>query len=96
MAELIDRQAAIDAVLKAIYYDEYWIEQVEMAISELPSAQPEIIRCKECVDYDTSWIPHSAPDRHYCPTMDSFMPDDGYCSFAERRTDGSDRQAGGD
>ena len=40
MSDLIDRQAAIDAVLDAIYDDEYWKEQVERAISALPSAHP--------------------------------------------------------
>ena len=41
MRDPIERQAEIDAVLDAIYYDEYWKEQVERAISALPSAQPE-------------------------------------------------------
>ena len=40
MDDLISRQAAIDAVLSVIPDDEYWKEQVERAISALPSAQP--------------------------------------------------------
>jgi len=59
-------------------------------ILNLPSAHPEIVRCKERADYDTSWTPYSAPDKHYCPTMDSFMSEDDYCSFAERRTNETD------
>ena len=48
MSDLIDRQAAIDAVLGVVPYDEYWKEQIEKAVNALPSAQPKIIRCKDC------------------------------------------------
>ena len=51
-----------------------------------PPAQPEIIRCKDCKDYQTDWET-SYPNRHYCATMDSMMPEDGFCSYAERCTD---------
>ena len=43
MSDLISRQAAIDAVLSVIPYDEYWKEQIEKVVSNLPSAQPELI-----------------------------------------------------
>ena len=46
--DLISRQAAIDAVLGVAPYDEYWKEQIEKAVNALQSAQPEIIRCKDC------------------------------------------------
>lgn len=39
--DLISRQAAIDAVLGVVPYDEYWKEQIEKAVNALPSAQPE-------------------------------------------------------
>lgn len=45
--DLIDRQAAIDAVLSVIPYDEYWKEQIEKAVANLPSAQPELRRGEE-------------------------------------------------
>ena len=49
MSDLIDRQAAIENSFE-VYTKEYgWCEVVGVdAISELPSAQPEIIRCKDC------------------------------------------------
>lgn len=56
----------------------------EVAIENLPSAQPEIIRCKDCEDYQTDWET-SYPNEHYCATMDRMMPEDGFCSNAERR-----------
>lgn len=60
-------------------------------IDELPSAQSEIIRCKDCLN----WIPG------YITDQDDFIPpkcgkyqqmvghsSDDYCSYAERQTDG--------
>ena len=62
MADLIERQAAIEAALDAIYYDEYWTEQVERAIGALPSAQPLTayvisdedgnIKCSNCGSFE--------------------------------------------
>lgn len=85
--DVISRQAAIDAVLGVIPYDEYWKEQIEKAVNELPPVQPEIVRCEECkyahityggeVKYCDIWFPDES---HYIDT-------DNYCSFAERRTD---------
>lgn len=44
MDDLISRQAAIDAVRHA------WAKGLEPTqyLEELPSAQPEIVRCKDC------------------------------------------------
>ena len=49
-------------------------------IEDLPSAQPEIIRCKACRwrdDYG-HWLG--------CPVLNT--DDDNFCSYAERKTDG--------
>ena len=71
-------------------YDEELYERIMQILDErikpLPSTQPEIIRCKDCKDYQTDWKTRY-PDMHYCATMDSTMPEDGFCSYAERRTD---------
>ena len=55
-------------------------------LEKLPSAQPEIIRCKDCryygeslPDVDTRMICHK--------TALNYKPDD-FCSYAERREDG--------
>ena len=54
-------------------------------LSGLPSAQPEIIRCKDCKHhhYDSEGIP-------YCDRIDYGYgwKDDDFCSRAERRNDG--------
>ena len=72
--DTISRQAAIDTLY---HVDEYNGRSIE-AIRNLPSAQPEIIHCKDCIRYGKD---------------DCFMkiqmlwelkPDD-FCSYAERR-----------
>ena len=87
MDDLISRQAAIDAFDMPIFnikgkenaerFVEY-LRTVLQRIKELPSAQPEIIRCKDCAK------------RKYCRTSTAWAvapDDDWYCGDAERRTD---------
>ena len=91
MDELISRQAAIDGKISIqrtngveIYYDEAVTVKYLMM---LPSAQPEIIRCKECkwceerydsIDKTLYWM---------CKNWDGQTDADGFCYDAERRTD---------
>ena len=111
MSDLIDRQAAIDALWKALHdYEDKtekqfqesdeldvwdWINHREFVqcmndidratIFNLPSAQPEIIQCKDC-KYSEHWY----RDKRRCflwveDGIDVF--DDGFCNYAKRRTD---------
>lgn len=73
---LISRDAAIDALLER---DPNCGIDSAKVIKQLPSAEPEIIRCEECMhngSYDTD-----------CPIN---WGGKEYCSFAERRTDEAD------
>lgn len=61
---------------------------VEYVLFNLPSAQSEIIRCKDC-KYSERWY----RDKRRCflwheTGIDVF--EDGYCNYAERRADGSE------
>ena len=47
------------------------------------------IRCKDCKDYQTDWETRF-PNKHYCATIDSYMSEDGFCSYAERRVKNED------
>ena len=87
MDELISRQAAIDAMCDACsdWCDEGVCKKVS-AIQKLPSAQSEIIRCKDC-----RW------GKEACGNIECFadtnVPPEyhGYewfCPNGERRTDG--------
>ena len=49
---------------------------------------PEIVKCKDCENWDTTWQNDSAPNYHYCPMMDGSYSGDFYCGKAERRNDG--------
>lgn len=92
MSDLISRQAAIDELVKMLGYcfqaDEEVLDAVVTTVRELPSAQPKIIRCKDC----KYWVPG------YITDNDDFIPpkcgewqqmvghsSDDYCSLAERR-----------
>ena len=98
MSDLIDRQAAITLPVMPKEHREYQTHNLDDAyeqgwfdlqecIENLPSAQPEIIRCKDCENYQTDWQPLSFDDGHYCAMVDTIMPYDGFCHMGERRTD---------
>ena len=86
MSDLIDRQAAIDALgEKPLVWDDLsdfdlglaaqWSYDVD-AIKALPSAQTEIIRCEDCM--------HNGSFDTDCPIAWNGKE---YCSFAERKED---------
>jgi len=89
--KLIEADAAIDALKeltangtnKGMVFGEDAVHRIEM----LPSVQPEIIRCKDCKyvteHYDTDGnVPYWT-----CSEWDSGTDYDGFCHYAERRTD---------
>lgn len=75
--DVIYRQAAIDALC---HIDEYNAKSVS-AIKALPSAQPEIIRCKDCKYQDENWRRVSV---RWLPCMDVRTGSNWYCGSAER------------
>ena len=82
MKDLIERQAAIDVA------KQHWYKpDIAGALTELPSAQPVIIRCKDCKYWDTTWTNDFSPNYHYCPMVDGVRKEDWFCADAERRTD---------
>lgn len=87
MKDPIERQAAIEALIQELYEkpEEYWDNglnryDIEATINALPPAQPEIIRCKECMNHGKEicyfWS-------HFYGTINT--PDYGFCYKAERR-----------
>lgn len=92
MSDPIERQAAIDV----IYHHKPSMsqEEVRQMLHEVPSAQPEIIHCRDC-RYSTDFYQDGCC---YCkrPSKEMRYIEEGYgfyCAGAERRTDegGSDR-----
>lgn len=90
--DLISRQDAIDEVvawLKDRMSNKKNGKPLTERLKDLPSAQPEIIRCKDCKHYTLKPQVNS----NYCyirhctrSALISSKPDD-YCSWAERRQD---------
>ena len=82
MDDLISRQAAIDVA------DAVWsvtgdknVAKVWDQIKDLPSEQPEIIRCRECKYND---MPPTAGNAG-CTLLYGMTNQNGFCSLAERR-----------
>ena len=92
--DTIYRQAAIDAAMECGKKIPPYAIRVKKAIEQLPSAQPEIIRCKDCkyfpegtgVNNDLEF-----PEEFKCPCecedyWYSWKPDDDwYCANGKRK-----------
>lgn len=89
MKDLIEREAAL-----ACFHA--WVDKhgdvctpddmpEYQAIEALPSAEPEIIRCKDC----KHWYP-DADTGMACEFTNMGQPENGFCNWAERRTDEAD------
>lgn len=70
----------LDTLIKAL-------EAEHKKLREMKTAQSEIIRCKDCENWDTTWKNDWAKNYHYCPLIDGTRRGDWYCADAERRTD---------
>ena len=94
MDDLISRQAAIDALY---HVNEYNGRSVE-AIRKLPSAQPEIIRCKDCKYIDEHHYEENGEPpciKYTCAykaglAKEYQVQEWDFCSRAERRQDATD------
>ena len=104
MADLIDRQAAIDAIEHRLAEPAYqhtgedWyagMNCAECELYDLPSAQPEIIRCRECKWYLPNYTksPFDTDGFNRWGGLANCQNEMGvaecneedYCSFGERR-----------
>ena len=98
MSDLISRQKAIERILATGYA--YQIqENMVLLLRLLPTAEPDIIHCKDCAYCDSDVIdaPYGVTkkiwwcDRLYEGANENLIvePDD-FCSWAERREDATD------
>ena len=100
MSDLISRQAAIDALDDAEDAFGYLTRDWEEVLMELPSAQPEIIYCKDCVkhnkglgnyevhpDGSSTWIwkDSACPLVSWRDKAQGHEFDYQFCAYAERR-----------
>lgn len=68
MNDLISRREAIEWCLEGL--------------NNMPSAQPEIIRCKDCVYYDPS---DNDEESDWCHVWGDTTEGNAFCSYAERK-----------
>ncbi len=108
MDDLISRQSAIDAIYKCtdIYINNLpvMVDKADAykALVNLPSAQSDIIRCKDCKHWRQQTNYQGAPlSFGFCESDDMWRSlygetyevshidtdDNFYCGYAERRTD---------
>lgn len=79
--DAVSRQAAIDAVLRAeALVRAYGYRYAADAVRELPSVQPQITHCAECIHWK-----HSDVRKSYCEVFDWVNDAEDFCSFAERK-----------
>ena len=88
MDDLISRRSAIDAIMcepTDAHYPSWYAERLE----QLPSAQPEIIRCNSCKHWTQSTGKMKGYGLGRCDFHDVYLVTcNGFCYWAERRTDG--------
>lgn len=84
MNDLISRRAAIDAVIKRDA--NCGIDSAEV-LKDLPPAQPEIIRCKDCKHMIThEGYGYLGEHAYTCEgNMEGWVLPDSFCSHAERK-----------
>ena len=94
-SDTISRQAAIEAIHEdadwlAAQGSDWQVERMERdksILKSLPSAEPEIIHCKDCKHY--YYADNRIPQEQMCTCDldgDRWSPN-SYCSFAERKTE---------
>lgn len=91
MTEYIEREEAIDAIMKvyvrtAGYKARERVFEAKEAVHRLPVADvAPVVRCKDCKH-------HYGCNVHFCARLDIACPDDSdfFCSYGERKDGDSD------
>lgn len=81
--DLISRAEAIDELDKGAWGVEWDKTLAKTMIESLPSAQPELIRCKNCKH---NQLPATSANAD-CAIFYGMTDQNGFCHMAERRTD---------
>lgn len=89
--DLISRQAILDMledinnhIIDGYGYKHDWCVEWVKGLPSIDAVQ--VIRCKDCEYWDTSWKPTRAKEGEYwCSAHDIYMGAEDYCSMAERK-----------
>ena len=85
MRDMIERQAVlsyIDRIMHQGTGKQKSFEFIRKHVEKMPSAQPDIVRCRDCKWFNDIGCAIRIVDDTDKPSEDDF------CSFAERRNDG--------
>lgn len=86
--DTISRRAAIDALMEILdrpnHAEFLYTDEICRALGQLPSAQPEIIRCENCTKCQIDTVFHD----YWCDGRKVWK--NHYCGYAERRTNETD------
>lgn len=90
--DLISRQAILDMledinnhIIDGYGYKHDWCVEWVKGLPSIDAVQ--VIRCKDCEYWDTSWKPTRAKEGEYwCSAHDIYMGAEDYCSQAERKS----------
>lgn len=96
MPDLISRAAACECIGKMIHEyrekDEHdladgMILARRYGIKCLPAVDAvPVVRCRDCVYWDTDWKPnHSIDGEHFCPMISLVTSGEWFCAYGERR-----------
>lgn len=89
MDDLISRQAAIEELMEHFKRVPTTAIRAKKVIEELPSAQPEIIRCNACRHWHQTTGKMKGFGLGDCDYLEKkLVTCNGYCYWAERRTNG--------
>ena len=78
-----------ERLLHALEYDKY---AYESGYSEGKlDAMKELVRCKNCENWDSDWSLCWDEHKHYCGMIDGCTDADFYCAYGERK-DGADHE----
>lgn len=93
MKKLIYLEDAIDAII-TLWADKPFgnpaLTEIKECIDNLPSAEPEIIRCRDCGNWKPQVELESGGLGACIFHKANFVTSEGYCYWAERRTDETD------
>lgn len=90
--KLIDAVALMQELDREVEFADDWKTAHEIAniVKYFPTFEfnPEIIRCKDCKYWLKTTLSTVDGEPVYdCPLLNEWGDEDGFCSFAERRTD---------
>lgn len=81
MNDPIERQDAIDAITEMGFQKTSTVKAILCRLETLPSAQPELIRCKDCKHHEDE-----EPGMVYCPNrVGGWVSEDFFCKDGKRR-----------